>query len=81
MGQRRYFTFGKYKHCSVEGVIESNPKYAIWAHWNVEFFELTNDELHRAEINIARMRGARLRLGNWTYDVDDPEYQDWISSW
>ncbi len=33
-------TFGKYKGKPVADVIEKDPRYALWAHRNVEFFKL-----------------------------------------
>ena len=74
-----YFNFGKYKGCRVANVVEVNPAYAVWAHWNVGFFKLSNEQLRAAEINIATRRSAHRRGMNWTFDTDDED--DWMAWW
>jgi hypothetical protein len=44
MEQQR-MTFGKYKGQPVADVIQQNPRYALWAHRNVEFFKLSASQI------------------------------------
>lgn len=38
-------TFGKYKGKKIEDVIEEDPKYLLWAHENIEWFQLSDEAL------------------------------------
>lgn len=41
----RLMTFGKYKGQKVEDVLAKHPDYALWAHSNVRFFNLSAPEI------------------------------------
>lgn len=43
----RILTFGKYKGLKVIDIIDSNPEYIKWAHKNVPYFKLTNEEFKK----------------------------------
>lgn len=42
-------TFGKYKGESIADILETNPQYLVWLHFNSEFFELDASLLEEAE--------------------------------
>lgn len=81
MNDEDVFDFGKYKGCRLDRVIEANPSYVVWAHWNVKWFKLTNDQLHRAEENISKKRPTR-KWHFWFWDGDDHwdgRDDDWVN--
>lgn len=41
--------FGKYKDKTVDEVLDSDPKWLIWADENVEFFELDKNAMRLAK--------------------------------
>lgn len=45
IGVTGIMTFGKYKGKMVADVIAQNPRYALWAHKNVEFFKLSPSQI------------------------------------
>lgn len=38
-------TFGKYKGLEIDAIIEKDPSYLLWAHDNVSYFSLTEEQL------------------------------------
>lgn len=50
-------TFGKYKGKPVADVIAKNPRCALWAHRNVEFFKLSPSEIQDCVIRSDAPRG------------------------
>ena len=44
-GKGNRLTFGKYKGQLVEDVIQKDPEYFVWAHNNIEWFELEEEAM------------------------------------
>lgn len=71
-------TFGKYKGCTVEHLLETDPKYLLWVSENVEFvtFEETLlDDIIFAAAQQNQQDHSRPHYGNspgWlSHNIDD----------
>lgn len=60
------FTFGRYKGEKVLSVCRSNPRYCLWAHANVPFFSLTEEQKKMAERRVDEIEDAK---AEWAEDV------------
>lgn len=64
-GHNTVIDFGKYKNYSVDQVLGINPQYLLWAHRNVDFFNLTDDALGDATLFVVGQNYGGLP------DIDD----------
>ena len=67
----RVMTFGKFKGTPVAEVIAQHPDYALWAHENVSFFNLTVSEIQDC---VSRSRAGNVGiLPSHPSDDDGPD--------
>ena len=60
-------TFGKYKGETIAKVVGTNPKYLIWARNTIDWFELSEVALAKAEEAV---ESNRQRQGSYIIDDD-----------
>jgi hypothetical protein len=75
-GLKEKMGFGKYKEKTVEQIAVLNPSYLLWAHNNVEFFELAPEVLKKVDAQAqVRSHERHARNAHWNLE------QNWDVPW